>query len=250
MYRDVYLIILGYLLETLVEVLHVLDKERPTELKIPLLVFVVIYDMDHYPVFEVGLIQPRENRLTGINCCSRLVLRGLTSWRGLFPFLILLHDGRSIRIGFLILLFSWYHFLIPCWPPYFQGVIGLWYEFLLYEWIIKQWVIIGGIEWHSGIMRGIYYLTYRTVLQLLPIRCRPTTWHSLNLHAVIVVGIMWEYVLIWCMLLLHGYYLLHYLIGCSSYGMYDFVTTCPVGDVAHLFVYLWPFLCCQILFLL
>jgi hypothetical protein len=51
--RDVYLIILRYLFEAFVKVLHVLHQKRSRECEIFLLVLAVIYDMNHDLILEI-----------------------------------------------------------------------------------------------------------------------------------------------------------------------------------------------------
>ena len=61
---DVDLVVLGYLLEAFVKILHVAYKERSRELKIFLLALVVIDDMYHNPIFSTDLTHFREQRAT------------------------------------------------------------------------------------------------------------------------------------------------------------------------------------------
>jgi hypothetical protein len=51
--RDVNLIILRYLFEAFVKVLHVLHQKRSRECEIFLLVLAVIYDMNHDLILEI-----------------------------------------------------------------------------------------------------------------------------------------------------------------------------------------------------
>ena len=69
---NVYLIILRDLLQALIEILHVSHEQRPAKLEISLLVFVIINHVNHYTVFQVGLIQAREYGIIGSSNCGAI----------------------------------------------------------------------------------------------------------------------------------------------------------------------------------
>lgn len=52
--RDIDLIIIRYLFQTFLKVLHILNQEGPREYEILLLVLAVINHMDHYLIYKIG----------------------------------------------------------------------------------------------------------------------------------------------------------------------------------------------------
>ena len=61
---DINLIVVTYLFEAPIEVLHVFNQETPAESEVPLLFFAVIYNVNHYAIFEVCSFKKLKARLT------------------------------------------------------------------------------------------------------------------------------------------------------------------------------------------
>jgi hypothetical protein len=69
-------VIVRDLLQTLVEVLHVLDQQTPGKVEVSLVIFGVINDVDHYIVFEVRTLDCVNQVLMGfLGSCLVLGIR-------------------------------------------------------------------------------------------------------------------------------------------------------------------------------
>lgn len=81
--RDVDLVLVRDLFEALVEVLHVLDEERSTEVEVALLIFAIVNNVDHNAVLEVGALYVRQQiRSRLLLTCSGTARRAIVVTRG------------------------------------------------------------------------------------------------------------------------------------------------------------------------
>jgi hypothetical protein len=95
--RNVDFVVLRYLFQALVEVLHITDKKRSWELKVSLLALIIINYMNHYAVLETNIVHSTKHRGT-----SERKLAWITRPRG--------HSNLHVRRGetffFLVLSYN------------------------------------------------------------------------------------------------------------------------------------------------
>lgn len=76
MNRDVDLVLVRDLLETFIEVFHVLDEQRSAEVEVALLILAIVNDVDHDAVLEVCALYVRQQ----VGRCLLLAGRRASRW--------------------------------------------------------------------------------------------------------------------------------------------------------------------------
>lgn len=159
---DVNLIIFRYLFKALFKILHIFHKQWSWKCKIFLLIFTVVYDMNHYFVFEIYLTKILKES-SWVWCCIRHInfsIGRIFSWKCVV--LIIANTLRSwivtvllvitlccsfIRKGSYILvlsllsisLYGWLRWLI-LFTQFTQAVRSN-----LLNWILLHWIL--GLNW-------------------------------------------------------------------------------------------------------